>query len=157
MFVWHHLVASQIYSWPLVTGTDLPPCWSLKEPIPNDLGKRQPLALTRGRWWRRIYTGSAWHLHLQEFSIILFKSIIDGRFIQAGQRNALCEWFWGQTMKLRVFLLLATLCRRFLGQNMKLRVVLLPETLDIPQYWPRTIANIETILSPLVQELRRFC
>ena len=45
MFVWHHLVASQIYSWPLVTGTDLPPCWSLKEPIPNDLGKRQPLAV----------------------------------------------------------------------------------------------------------------
>ena len=128
MFVWHNLVTSQIYSWPLVTGTDLPPCWSLKEPIPNDLGKRQPLALTRGRWWRRIYTGSAWHLHLQEFSIILFKSIIDGRFIQAGQRNALCRRFW--------------------GQNMKLRGVLLPETLDIPQYWPRTIANIETILSP---------
>ena len=45
MFVWHNLVTSQIYSWPLVTGTDLPPCWPLKEPIPNDLGKRQPLAV----------------------------------------------------------------------------------------------------------------
>ena len=34
---------------------------------------------------------------------------------------------------------------------MKLKGVLLPETLDIPQYWPRTIANIETILSPLLE------
>ena len=32
------------------------------------------------------------------------------RFIYAVKRNALCEWFWGQTMKLRVFLLLATPC-----------------------------------------------
>ena len=50
------------------------------------------------RWWRRIYTGSACinpspvsHLHRQEVSIILFKSIIQRRFIQVVQRNALCE------------------------------------------------------------------
>ena len=128
MFVWHNLVTSQIYSWPLVTGTDLPPCWPLKEPIPNDLGKRQPLAVTWCRWLL-VATDLYRHLHRQYISINLFKSIINIRFIQAGQRNALCRRFW--------------------GQNMKLRVVLLPETLDIPQYWPRTIANIETILSPL--------
>ena len=81
MFVWHHLVANQIYSWPLVTGTDLPPCWPLKEPIPNDLGKRQPLAVTRGRWWL-VATDLYRHLHWQETSIILFKSIIDGTVCQ---------------------------------------------------------------------------
>ena len=39
------------------------------------------------------------HLHWQEYSIIPCKSIIEGRFIQAGQRNALYEWFWGKSAK----------------------------------------------------------
>ena len=108
MFVWHHLVASQIYSWPLVTGTDSPPCWPLKEPIPNDFGKRQPLAVTRGRWWL-VATDLYRHLHRQEVSIILFKSIIDVNLYRQFKQTPCVSnsggkpWSW-------VFLLLATLC-----------------------------------------------
>ena len=39
------------------------------------------------------------HLHWQEYSIIPCKNIIDGRFIQTGQRYALCEWSWGKSAK----------------------------------------------------------